>query len=248
MGEEIKVVTRQETFNDLAVRELAKSRSACVCKIQFGRCDKTECAHCQIGKQYRNCYNAMNDYDRSRLASYVANQYAIDSHNPEHWMNHSAYKRYMGKWYAIIITFMIVCAVIIGLFMCGPADKPDKQQQALDVDKMIVVTVMRTQIDIKDVNKDSRTNCIDYATTFKIFWDNYFPEYKESCSIVRNKGVGIHHLFICIWWEGQRIDVEPWTGNPYKYLMSENWSEVYKPENNIYGETSRWLKEVKDGY
>ena len=39
---EMRLVTRQETFNDFAVRELAKGRSACICRIQFGRCKKKE--------------------------------------------------------------------------------------------------------------------------------------------------------------------------------------------------------------
>ena len=108
MSEEIRIVTRQETFNDLAVRELAEGRSACVCKLQFGRCDKTECAHCIIGQQYRNCYNAMNDYDRNRLAGYVAKQYAIDSKYPERWMTHAAYVRYFNKWYGIVIAFVVI--------------------------------------------------------------------------------------------------------------------------------------------
>ena len=248
MSEEIKIVTRQETFNDLAVRELAEGRSACVCKLQFGRCDKTECAHCAIGQQYRNCYNAMNDYDRNRLAGYVAKQYVIDSKYPERWMTHTAYVRYFNKWYGIVIAFVVICALIIGLAITGPCDTPNKKQDKSlsGIEKMIVVSVMRTQLDIKDMNLDGKVNCIDYACMFKRVWDNYFPENKDCCTIVRNKGPGIHHLFICIWWEGSRIDVEPWSGNPYKYLMTDNWTEVYNPNNNIYGETERWLKEIKN--
>ena len=64
MENELKFVHREETFNDLAVRELAAGRSACICRIQFGRCTKDECASCDIGRQYRNCYNQMNDYDK----------------------------------------------------------------------------------------------------------------------------------------------------------------------------------------
>ena len=28
--------------------------------------------------------------------------------------------------------------------------------------------------------------------------------------------------------------------------MTDNWTEVYNPNNNIYGETERWLKEIKN--
>ena len=248
MSEEIRVVTRQETFNDLAVRELAKGRSACLCRIQFGRCDKTECAHCTIGKQYRNCYNAMNDYDRNRLASYVATQYAIDSKYPEQWMSHADYVRYFNKWYGIVIAFVLFCTLIISMFIVGPGDKPNKGQgrSLSGIEKMIVVTMLRTQLDIKDLNLDDKVNCIDYACMFKRVWDYYFPDNKDRCTIVRNQGPGIHHLFICIWWEGLRIDVEPWASDPYKYLMTDNWNKVYNSNNNIYGETERWLKEIRD--
>lgn len=52
MENEFRFVHREETFNDLAVRELAAGRSACICRIQFGRCTKDECTSCEIGRQY----------------------------------------------------------------------------------------------------------------------------------------------------------------------------------------------------
>ena len=248
MSEEIKIVTRQETFNDFAVRELAEGRSACICKLQFGRCDKTECAHCSVGKQYRNCYSVMNDYDRNRLAGYVSKQYAIDSKYPERWMTHKDYVRYFNKWYGIAIAVIVICALLVSVFITGPGDTPNKKQSdsSSSIEKMIVMVVLRTQLDVKDLNLDGEVNCIDYACTFKRAWDSYFPEYKDCCYIVRNKGPNIHHLFICIWWQGSRIDVEPWSNNPYKYLMTDNWDEVYNPNNNIYGETDKWLRETSN--
>lgn len=248
MGEEIKVVTRQETFNDLAVRELAKTRSACICRLQFKRCDKAECAHCEIGKQYRNCYNAMNDYDRNRLAGYIAERYAIDSRNPEHWMNHKRYAKYTLSWIFGGFLLLLLLFALIAYAAEGPFARPNKEQIPKDIDVKIVTTIMKIQMDIHDVDGDNKVNCIDYATTFKIFWDRDYPDLKGWCSIVRNKGPGIHHLFIKIWDGVWEIEVEPWTQNPYRYLMAENWTDVYDPNNNIYGETSRWLKEVKDGY
>ena len=49
---EFRLVTRQESFNDFAVRELAKGRAACICKLQFGRCTKNDCKYCRIHAQY----------------------------------------------------------------------------------------------------------------------------------------------------------------------------------------------------
>ena len=28
--------------------------------------------------------------------------------------------------------------------------------------------------------------------------------------------------------------------------MTDNWNKVYNSNNNIYGETERWLKEIRD--
>ena len=248
MGEEIKVVTRQETFNDLAVRELAKSRSACVCKIQFGRCDKTECAHCHIGQQYKNCYNQMTEYDRQRLSSYVAEQYAIDSRHPEGWMTHKHYVTYMLGIILAMLVFGILVILTVGMVLPGAG--PDKDPPVpYDLDNKIIATIKATQQVVHDVNKDGEVNCIDYTTTFKILWDIHYPELKNNCLIVRNKGPGMHHLFIHIWYKGShQIEIEPWARNPYRYTMQDNWTDIYDPKNNIYGETSRWLKEVKDGY
>ena len=71
MEQEMKIVTRQETFTDLAVRELGKSRAACVCRIQFKRCKKSECASCPQQEKLESCLEAMSDYDKLRLDSYT---------------------------------------------------------------------------------------------------------------------------------------------------------------------------------
>ncbi|MBP5602808.1 MAG: hypothetical protein J6X78_08775, partial [Treponema sp.] len=59
---EIRFVHREETFTDLAVRELAESSAACLCRLQFKRCTEADCENCQIGIGFRRCYNQMSDY------------------------------------------------------------------------------------------------------------------------------------------------------------------------------------------
>ena len=246
MGEEIKIVTRQETFDDLAVRELAKGRSACICRIQFGRCTKSECNTCEVHKQYARCYNQMTDYNKRRLATYVSEFYVQDSKHPEHWMGHNGYKAYTFKWFLIIALILFV--LFAGMsFMVGPFDQPNKDPVVSEEMDNRIITVMKYIQDYTyDLDKDGLVNCVDYAIMFKLTWDQFYPDLESYCKIVRNKSPsGMHHLFIHIWENTTDIEIEPWAKNPYKYLMTDNWDSQYNPKYNIYGETAKWLKEVK---
>lgn len=114
---EVKIVTRQETFNDLAVRELAKSRSACICKIQFGRCKKRECMRCPIGRQYANCYIQLNDYDKLRLSEYVSQAYLRDSAEPEQWTSPGGYIWHAAKNGLMMLGGFIFLAFIVSVVL-----------------------------------------------------------------------------------------------------------------------------------
>lgn len=246
MNEELKIVTRQETFNDHAMYELAKTRSACICRLQFKRCTQERCNNCSVHKEYLNCYNAMNDYDKNRLKSYIAEQYNVYSRHPEAWMRHKDYVRYCFKYIFGSLLFIILISLIILSAGIGPFGKPDRPRVEYDTDSKIITTIMQLQLDIRDINYDDKINCIDYTCMFKLIWDQKFPDKAWKCSIVRNKAPGIHHLFICILdKDNNKIFVEPWSNNPYRYLMEENWSTIYDPKNNIFGETDYWMKEVR---
>ena len=91
MEKEIKFVTRTETFNDLAVKELGKGKAACVCRLQFKRCDKSACASCPQNQKYKNCVSQMSDYDKLRLDTYVSEYYVRYSRWPDQWMSHKRY-------------------------------------------------------------------------------------------------------------------------------------------------------------
>ena len=238
---EIRLVHREETFNDLAVRELARGRSACVCRIQFGSCSKDDCKNCSIGKQYSHCYNQMNDYDKARLAKYVSENYVHDSLYPGKWMSYKGLCKHTARWFIIIIICMAL--LFIPLCLLGPGDKPNITNVSDKTNEHIIVTEMLTQKNIKDVNYDNKINCIDYACTFKLIWDAIYDS--EDCIIIRNKSLLLHHLFIGIYDDKNLIFVEPWATDPYKYLMSENWFGKWNPRFNIYDETDKWLSEVK---
>ena len=116
------------------------------------------------------------------------------------------------------------------------------------MDKRITRTLKELQQTVFDYNGDGKVNCIDYACGFKNLWDKNFPEERQNCQLIRNKKDGVmHHLFVQITDEnGQIIEVEAWSSNPNKYLMSENWtSDLYDQKFNIYGETEIWLADNK---
>ncbi|MBQ7538126.1 MAG: hypothetical protein IJT42_04095 [Treponema sp.] len=118
MEKEMKIVTRQETFTDLAVRELGKSRAACVCRLQFKRCKKSECASCPQHKKFQSCVEVMSDYDRLRLDSYTAGYYVEYSSNPMAWMNHREYVWHFTKFMSALIGGMVIFFAAL-IFLTG---------------------------------------------------------------------------------------------------------------------------------
>lgn len=98
---------------------------------------------------------------------------------------------------------------------------------------------------VKDVNKDGKVNCIDYAITFKNFWDWISPDgYSINCEIVRNvnKNKNFNHLFVRVR-DSHNSDweyIEP-QGSIQKYRMKDYWGNRYDSSYNIYGETYVWL-------
>lgn len=244
---EFKVVTREETFNDLAVRELAKGRAACICRLQFGKCKQEECKKCEIYKQYKQCYGQLSDYDRQRLTSYINEAYTEYSFNPEAWTNHTGYIFYALKVLGVVLVCFILLFGFVAYFAALPRANPpiltERQAQERQLDYMISETLRKSQSDVEDYNEDGEINCVDYACGFKWHWDKMWPEEKWRCNIVRNKNNGWHHLFVKIYgYCGEDIEVETWSKNKRYYLMRQNWDWEYDPKYNIYGETERWMK------
>jgi len=95
----------------------------------------------------------------------------------------------------------------------------------------------------QDVNNDGKVNCIDYAITYKVWWDTNNPGSAYRCEIVRNvnKASGMNHLFVRVRnKEHVWIYIEPQQG----CTMEEFWGTRYNPVFNIYGETEYWLKQA----
>lgn len=244
---EIKIVTREETFNDLAVRELAKTQARCMCMLQYKRCDKSMCANCRSGQRLASCKACMNDYDKERLDNYTIEYYQEYSKNVMGWMGHKQFVKSYNRFVFAMILFTISLVLLVMLAGGGPFDKPPTPR--LNYDSMIVSIIQDAQANIRDLDKDGQINCVDYATMFKITWDQTYPLLKNKCQIVRNvnPNTGMNHLFVHVWNDSsESIDIEPWTSNPYIYKMNDVWGNRYDPAYNKYGETDYWLSEVKN--
>jgi hypothetical protein len=96
-----------------------------------------------------------------------------------------------------------------------------------------------------DINNDGKVNCIDYAVSYKLIWDQNNYGHESYCEIVRNKNPNnkMHHLFVRVrnpytmQWEY----IEPQNGLP----MELAWPMMYNPAFNIFGETEYWLRKGK---
>ena len=257
MSEDIRFVHRQETFNDHAIDELAKQRAACLCKIQFKRCSMSECRRCQVKQRLDNCLNAMNDYDRSRLQSYVTGYYCNYSANPMAWMSHKEYKRHwhlfilkVFGFFGIVLLALVMMCVFMG---CHPqAQKPGYEETPRDqlsidphyYDDMIIDVIKYTKKMTRDINRDGIINCTDAAITYKLEWDKRYPHLRNKIQIARNYNIntGMNHLFVYMWVENrQRLDIEPRAIEPRLFTMKQNWGSKYDPKFNYYGETDYWI-------
>ena len=240
MGEEVHIVTRQESFNDFAVRELAQSKAACMCRVQFKRCKSNNCATCYRHTRVASCESMMSDYDLERLRHYTSVYYTEYSGNPMAWMSHKEYKGYYARFMFLVILFIVLIG-LLPLIMIGPLDSVSNN---VDYNKAIINTIQVAQSQVYDVDKDNKVNCVDYAIVFKLVWDQKYPRLKDECTIIRNKNwlTDMNHLFICV----HNIYVEPATYDPYNYTMESVWGDRYDPTCNKYGETRYWLSEVKE--
>ena len=181
---EIKIVTRQETFNDFAIRELAQVRAKCYCRLQFKRCRKDECKSCPTYKEYINCSCCMSDYDNARLGDYVAFYYDRYSDNPTAWMNHKEYCRFCTKLVLTIgLCLLLVCFPIMLLGGCSV--NPPKDTMIREVSSKVEISddylefidevfeeIEKSTLYGNDLTGDGKFNCQDKSVLFKLTWDD----------------------------------------------------------------------------
>lgn len=243
MQDDFRFVHREESFEDLAVRELAKSRSACMCRLQFGRCTRDECKTCQVNQRFQRCWNQMSDYDKQRTQSYTAQLYAERSVDPMQWSSFAGCIKYVLFIFGVI-AFAGIALVMLVSSIGDPSAEPSAISIPAELDERIIPVMVMTHSQVKDINGDGKVNCIDYTCTFKHLWDSMYPNRKNECNIVRNYNpkTGFHHLFIRVYGSTRSVYVEPRAKNPYRYTMEENWTDGrYDPKHDILGETDRWM-------
>ncbi|MBO4439214.1 MAG: hypothetical protein J5798_07675 [Spirochaetaceae bacterium] len=243
---EIRFIHREETFTDLAVRELAESCAACLCRLQFKRCTEDECENCQEGIGFRRCYNQMSDYDRQRFSTYLRQAYARNAEHPEMWRT---FKGLVGHAILWILGFF-AAFFFIGFFLseCDKPNRPIKDSYASITKEMhskVSNNIRYTSLNIFDVTADGKKNCQDYSILFYLYWQDRFPEDKDRVFFVRNKNPynGMNHLFIyMIDYDGRGFYLEPWADVPTRYLMFDSWTSRYNPKYNEIMPAERYLE------
>lgn len=242
MDNEIRFVHREETFNDLAVRELAAGRSACICRLQFGRCVMSECKACSIAKQYSACYSQMTDYDKQRLATYINEQYMQDSLFPQKWMSYKKLCANTIKWIIIAVVFFFLFVIPMALLGAQP-----KNAYGIDYELEDEIFNINKQVSeqIIDLNKDGVINCIDYTCLWKILWDKKHADAKHRCIIVRIYNKNIHHLCVGIYDDYSKLILVETQVVSRNYHVKYWFSNMFNDDDIIFGETNKWLKEIK---
>jgi hypothetical protein len=94
-----------------------------------------------------------------------------------------------------------------------------------------------------DVNKDGLTNCIDAAI---IFYQAFADKSKVCIEVNYNPGQDMHHLFNCVFIDGNWRAIEPqaYWKNHTSYYMRDVWGIQYDSSKNR-DVTEEYLKYVK---
>lgn len=273
MFDELRFVTRNETFNDLAVRELAQTRARCLCLVQNGRCKKNECAKCITFKRYFQCFSQMSEYDRLRLQNYTCQYYSKFSENPTSFMNHKEYCRTYKKIIKLIIACLAGFIFMGGLAIAGETKiREVRTRTEISEAYYEIIQDIFTKMKISrfygiDITGDGQFNCIDRALLFKLLWDDRIcsdlleensrtPEqllnraslFCASCELVRNynPATDLNHLFVMIYDAGadKYITIEPDVNWKDQFLIKEVWEEKYDPKANNYDETDYYMSKL----
>lgn len=230
-----RILLRQETFNDNAIEELAKTRAQCAARLQFGRCVHSDCASCTTGQKYNTCYAIMNDYDKMRTRQHTSKYYGEYIRQPEGFMSYSRLKRHYFYWLVLPVILIIILIITLSSVAYGDS-----------LSHHAVVDVLHmTRLSISDINNDGEINCVDYAITYKLCWDSKYP--KRQCLIVRNYNphTNWHHLFVKVFIDNEWVYIEPMSNYYNTCIMSVRWKDAYDAKYNISGETEYWLGTIK---
>lgn len=230
------IIFEHYTNMDRNIDELAKVKGNCLYFREHKLCSRS-CDNCSVNNKLGICYRELSLCDQLRLDRYAEEVYAQREYFHNKHMTRT--KQQMN-----IIKFVVIVGLVVLLLLMGGILRA--QSYTLDYykdDWRIKHILQLTHIFLDDVNGDYTINCIDYAVTFKILWDENYPP--ELCTIVRNKNPrnGFHHLFNAV--KGvpgsKWLYVEPQVFDRYK--MSDVWCDMYDDMFNRVLETDKWLNE-----
>lgn len=103
---ETRFVHRAETYTDVAIDELGKSRALCMCNKLFGRCTEDECVQCNKEKDFVDCFNSLSAYDQLRVKNRITYYFAHLQNNVD------AYTPLSHDFLSIIIVFILLFAIV----------------------------------------------------------------------------------------------------------------------------------------
>lgn len=250
MYREEKIVIKNETFTDIAIKELADVKARLLIYKFYHMENK---AHkLPAFQQLDHCYSQMNDYDKMRVDSRAADLFGKYMQKPDGFMPYAVLKRrYFKCWLMLFISFLLTAYLFV--FFEGtqsiynivtelaeqPEDKPPLYQpHNIDMEQAVHNTILELDKIVYDISEQNGLlNCTDYAIEFKILWDMKYPGI--PCHVVWNINPGIiNHLLVEI--NGQYY--EPWSANypKGKHDMQSVWGKSgrYDPKYNQDG--SSW--------
>lgn len=257
MEQNINLNTREVTFNDVAVHELAQGRAECLCALQFGRCTKEQCHTCSTFIQFRNCVAHMSDYDKLRLNTNTAAIYRKLSLYPARFMSYDKLKSHTCFWVILLGVFLLLLVLLVG---CRQPPSQLQNYTYVSYENIDCVgSVLNDSIwevlnyvsdNVEDFNKDGKVNCIDYAVLFKLCFDASNNNKDLVCIIVWNYNPPkLNHLFCIIYDRSSMayIEVEPrkYPGKHWEFRHSWELADpgCYDPRYNNYDTTEKWLRE-----
>ena len=189
-----------------------------------------------------NCYEQLSDYDQTRVTT-AAELYYQQLSSP-------SYTSYKTDIAYIIKVFVL--AILLGLFiiwfMYWSTESGSLMPSATSSRATVVKSYMR-EYQGKDVYKDGKVDCKDYAYMFKTIWDTLYAD-DYNCTIMYaviqyyNESEISYHLMVQV--EGQLIEPCDWLSDDYTkfYWVYDVWFDD-KWCHRKYRECSSELQKLK---
>lgn len=260
--EELKIVHREETQNDWMIQEIARTKAACICRLQFKRCSKDSCNNCASYKRYKNVVAGLSEYDKYRLDHYVSQAYTQYSLKPAFWLPH---KKLIARtlWYAIVVTAFIgiICLMASCKKAAPPKDRAVFYVTEEDVYKypevkQCIATAMDAVVIAReivwDITGDGEVNCQDKCfLTYRILkkiWGDLFYDIKIVWNH-NNPNSSMNHVFIEVWFSENIVaEIETTCLDPSFdcIFVKDIWGKTYDRRYNTY-DVWKWYKQTNMG-